>query len=330
MGKLGSRFTQQAFRGTGSDNCPHQLSGSVTMRMLSKQIKILLLAIIPLLTFSCKANESNVEKPPALPAGSNFNSYTSSFCKNTDEWDFIPKQAIYIFGERHGTIESPSFVTEFACALAEQRGGNTIILYEIRFAKESLEMLSMESPRKELEENLSKHLHAFWSKRQDGRQSEAIMSSMLRVGELRNQGLDIRIGSFGITSEQGLKLGQNNTSQAIYEAEAQNILEFSERYQTVIVLSGSAHARRHISIYEKGGIRDKVFAFLHTYGGGNEWNCQPNGCGVHKTIPFKSLPPSLDKTRSQIILRSNEDVPFDAFYFIPNNTAALPYYSQKK
>jgi len=168
----------------------------------------------------------------------------------------------------------------------------------------------------------------------DGRTSAAMMDAILQILELREQGLNIALGSIypdeNIRTkydELGLTFADEATHVNRYFQEALQILGYKDEFENVIVLSGKNHTRNHLRFFKKMELDETYMGFVQQSGGGSEWNCQPmaGGCGVHAApTPHRDIVNSSDNA-SLVILNKNEDI-FDGAFVFKTTTASHPYH----
>lgn len=200
--------------------------------------------------------------------------------------------AIFLFGERHGTNEAPSFIANFACKIAKDSDDSTIVLLELPIPDLLSDPSNKEISIEEAKRLILAEGDVYWTGSRDGRTSVAMMNAILRILYLREQGLDISLGSTMAKSDDtiegfgiDLTFADEYTFDNLYFKEAARILRYKSRFKNVIVLNGRAHTRNHIRFYKKANVETPYIGFVQGYGGGSEWNCQEDECGVHATIP---------------------------------------------
>lgn len=240
--------------------------------------------------------------------------------------------SIFLFGERHGTIEAPSFVANFACRIAVDTGEPTIVLLELPIPKE-LSDLSSEPTSLQTAQNLILSNDPHWSKGHDGRTSAAMMEAILQILHLREQGLNIALGSIypneftkSKYDDLGLYAPEETIGKNRYYQEAVQILKYKDKFTNVITLSGKVHTRNHLRFFKRIGITDIYMGFTQESGGGSEWNCQPmaGGCGTHPAPTYRRTLVEASENASIVLLDQEKDI-FDGAFIFKSTKASPPY-----
>lgn len=264
-----------------------------------------------------------------------FASYTCPYEQDLPSVTFAMESgSIFLFGERHGTLEAPSFVAGFACKIAKDSQKPTIVLLELAIP-EILSDLSAETMSVSQAQRLIVEGDDHWIKEgHDGRTSDAMMGAILQILELREQGLNIALGSIypdeNIRSkydELGLTFADEATHVNRYFQEALQILRHKDEFENVIVLSGKNHTRNHLRFFKKMGLDETYMGFVQESGGGSEWNCQPmaGGCGVHAAPTHRRDIVNSSDNASLVMLNKNEEL-FDGAFVFKTTTASHPYH----
>jgi len=245
--------------------------------------------------------------------------------------------AVFLFGESHGTEEAPDFVANFSCMIAETTEESTIVLLELAIP-EVLSELSIETLPVAKSQNLILEGDGHWGYNEDGRTSAAMMDAILQILELRDQGLNIALGSIypddDILSkydEMQLTFADEATFKNRFFLESLQISRYKESFNNVIVLSGKNHTRNHLQFFEKMDLDEPYMGFVLTSGGGTEWNCRSHGggCKVHPTrVVRKTLVDSTDD--ASLVLFNNTDEVFDGAFVFKTTTASLPFFKNQQ
>lgn len=185
----------------------------------------------------------------------------------------------YLFGEMHGTQETPKAVAEFACALSVLSDENIHLAFELtEFIPHILDVNSPNLSGDPRADVISAFPEFWLYPSGDGRRSEAVMGTILRLISLQNDGANITIGSMGLLPEQQKNISERKIKKR--EAEKVNLQSMAEGSSSVIVLSGNWHTPRYVSILnEVEGITP--ISFDHYYGEGFATNCMEE-CTVNR------------------------------------------------
>jgi hypothetical protein len=203
-----------------------------------------------------------------------------------------------VFGEVHGTRESPEFVGMLACGLAS-RGERLLIGVEHDATSNAALQKAWQLPDGQFAAALRS---LGWAGRLDGVASTAMFELLQRLHELKWRGRAIDVVAFnGFSDDAQRRRFSDLPAQGPHEAgQAENIRKAaaSGRYDHVLVLVGNLHARK--APVGDGAARFKPMAMrlgppaeittLNMRGaGGSMWNCllKPNA----QPEPGKPLPP---------------------------------------
>jgi hypothetical protein len=149
-----------------------------------------------------------------------------------------------IFGEEHGTRESPAFVAATACGLAA-KGELILVAVEHNSNMNHLLQAAWALPAAQFAAALRR---IGWEGRQDGVGSEAMFELMVRLHALKDGGRRIDIVAFnGARDDAQRERFKHLPDQGPHEAaQAENIRSAAEArpYDHVLVLVGELHARK--------------------------------------------------------------------------------------
>ncbi|PQM26917.1 hypothetical protein CVO77_18250 [Sphingopyxis lindanitolerans] len=256
----------------------------------------------------------------------------SSQCSVPKGWDAIVDRdpRFVVFGEQHGTQQAPAFIADLACALSS-KGQRTLVAVELSAADDRKLQDAWKLPANQFAGSL---LEIGWRGRKDGVASRAMFDMLVRLHDLKERGLPVRIVAFNAPrdEEQSRRFadlpgqGPHEAGQAENIAQAANGLE----YDRVLVLAGNFHARKG-SVTWRGVQFDPMARRLTQYGTtitlnmrfaeGTSWNCvlkpsanqggkpvtdQSLDCGNHPTrgsadlgpVPFIALASASDADQS--------------------------------
>ena len=207
--------------------------------------------------------------------------------------------AVAVFGEMHGTVESPAFVEAVIC-LAAERGLPIVLGVEQDHAVESATNRFVASPGADADRQ-SLLAQPFWADvKQDGRASAAMFHLIDLARQLTASGRGrVRVIAFSETAPSGQerdRLMAANIRRAVLNA---------PEFMTVL-LTGNLHSKMAVGVsfdaaYEPMGlllqrqmVGRRVFGFDVSHPGGFAWMCEmnPPGCGPHGLRGTAALPPN--------------------------------------
>lgn len=189
-----------------------------------------------------------------------------------------------IFGETHGTRESPALVGEVACALS-RRGKPVLVAVKLDASTNVRLQELWQSPVSGFRERVIRDLPGF-AGRLDGVGSEAMLDLIDGLHALSKSGRKIDVVAFnGARDAAQAQRWSRLPHQAAHEAEqAENIATAAEEKprDTVLVLVGNAHAQK--GPIEFSGLRYEPMAMRlvasgpivslnEIYASGTTWNC---------------------------------------------------------
>jgi len=256
---------------------------------------------------------SSAEAPPAEP------------CALPEGWSEVAsRQPRYVvFGELHGTQESPAFIGNLACALASQKQ-RVLVSVELDPTANVALQDAWKLPPGQFGKAL---VRAGWQARQDGVASQAMFALLVRLHGLKEAGLPIAVIAFDSDSAQEKRFSDLPGGGPREAVQAENIHEAATRgsYDQVLVLTGNAHARK--SRYGEGAASfDFMAARLAShapvvsldirYASGTAWYCQVRQ-GFHlepgQKIPDDAIECSNHPANSEIDLKRAPFIGLGAF-----------------
>ena len=217
-------------------------------------------------------------------------------CSLPSGWTQIEarKPRFVIFGETHGTRESPALVASVACALSK-RGMRLLVAVELGAETDPQLQMLWASPAAGFREAVISHL-PYFAGRKDGVASEAMLTLIEELHALARAGQKIDIVAFnGARDPSQAQRWSHLPWQAAHEAEqAENISEAANRkeYSRVLVLAGNAHAHKQLiegseAKYEPMAMRlarvGPIVSLIETYATGTMWNCIAQICAKRST-----------------------------------------------
>lgn len=222
--------------------------------------------------------------------------HSPSACSLPTGWKQVEarKPRFVIFGETHGTRESPELVGSTACALSK-RGEHILVALELAASTDPQLQALWNGPSDGFRERVMSQL-PYFANRKDGVGSEAMLALIEKLHALASAGRKIDIVAFsGARDRAQAERWSNLPWQGAHEAEqAENISQAAKRtgYSRVLVLVGNAHAQKQpivgsVSRYKPMamhlGKAGSIVSLVETYATGTMWNCVERVCGSHGT-----------------------------------------------
>jgi len=247
--------------------------------------------------------------------------------------DLAKSGSIFLFGERHGTTEAPSFITNFACALASETQEPIIVLFELPMPKSLAETSTDNIPISQAIELILAEGEFYWTREHDGRTSVAMMDAIHQILKMKEQGLNIYLGSIfpdentrSNYNDLGPTFADKDTHLNRFFQEASQIVKYKDDFENVIVLSGKNHTRNHLMFFERMRLDFNYVGFVQQSGGGTEWNCQPRlgGCGVHPANTYRRDLIKASDNGSLVMFGQDEEL-FDGALVFKATTASPPF-----
>jgi hypothetical protein len=263
-----------------------------------------------------------------------------------------------VFGEEHGTRESPELVSSIACALA-RKGHRVLVGVELSSSGNSTLQQLWDSPVEGFAQRLEDRLPDF-AHRQDGVGSEAMRGMLERLHALTREGRMIDIVAFNSNPTEE-KRWANLPGQGPHEAaQAANIASAAKKnpYDYILILVGNSHAQKQPVQFRNAKYKPmamhlasvgSVLSLGEIFGSGTAWNCilkpGPNprsgeqiaqsdlDCGSHTTAMTSGGPV---RPKTQIGLWSKAEIEsqpmddaswlsgYDGYYWFPVVHASPP------
>ena len=244
------------------------------------------------------------------------------------------KPHFVIFGETHGTRESPALVASVACALSK-RGKRLLVAVELGAETDPQLQMLWARPSEGFRRAVMSQL-PYFAGRQDGVASEAMLNLIDELHALARAGQNIDIVAFsGARDREQAQRWSHLPWQAAHEAEqAENISEAANRrrYSLVLVLAGNAHAQKQVIRgpeeyeYEPMAMRlaqaGPIVSFIEIYATGTMWNCVAHVCAQRET----SGSPVRPRTPIGLWTSPQRDwlAGYDGYYWFPVVHASPP------
>jgi hypothetical protein len=230
-------------------------------------------------------------------------------------------ERILVVGDWHGTVEVPAAFLGIVCEAAE-RGPVTVAL-EMPETERFRFDLAMQAPTEAAARNAFLHGDFGNPRKDDGRNSGAMLDMMVGFWRLKAAGRDVSIHPF-MPMESVIR----GRDQAWWELEMAYGMSraLAERPDArVLVFVGDLHARKKgherlpdIGVPAAGHLNAPDTFTLHiAQQGGESWNCQPE-CGVH---PSNGVD---DPEARGIILEPFDDGAYDGVLAVGPTTASPP------
>ena len=208
-------------------------------------------------------------------------------CDPLPGWGEVAEEAqgkYLLFGESHGSAESPAVVAEYVCAVAQD--GPVLLAVEFSSTNDEGWQRAWAAPPDRFRETLLTEVPE-WRGRSDGVASEAMLAMLERLHALKSSGLPIDIVAFNGASGDAQRAAFTGLpGQEPHEAaQAANIRKAAQMkdYAHVVVLVGNLHAMK--APVSLGGVTIRPMAMMlaepehvvsldmHT-DGGETWGCQ--------------------------------------------------------
>lgn len=194
---------------------------------------------------------------------------------------------VVFFGERHGNRETPAVFRTAVCEFLKFTNGEVRVALELPTGiQTSLDKyLQSNGDTEALEEFLS---HRFWKRPrvvQDGRSSMAMLDLIEALRVLRASTRKLA----SVTAFDGV-VHMNETRDAVMADLINKLSQISDD-DVVLVLTGSAHARRTPAVHMRGFIpaasliTDEMVTVLVLPESGDSWNCLGKGDCESSPVP---------------------------------------------
>ncbi|MFL5297869.1 MAG: hypothetical protein ACJ798_15950 [Phenylobacterium sp.] len=207
-------------------------------------------------------------------------------CEPLPGWErlFAAKPAVVWVGEVHGTAEEPKLFGDIVCLAAKSQSPPLVAL-ERDAQEQPLWDAFLQSDGAEVARHAFLQGRAWNWEIQDGRSSKAMLALAERLRQLKRQGriLGVAVIQPKLDTPDAAEHEQR-MARAVTDAGA------AHPGSMVLVLSGNAHARKG-----EGSARSQTYRLAAAYlpaastvsvfirsGPGEAWNCQEDGCGIHK------------------------------------------------
>jgi hypothetical protein len=325
--------------------------GPLEVRRMFDKVKASPLFLLGFLVFGQGANANPaVNVVPKAVSIAQMKQPDEAKCKLPAGWNSVEdlKPEFVIFGELHGTQQSPAFVGDVVCALAAS-GKRILLGVEFDASLDPQFQTAWKLPHETFAQALSK---AGWAGRRDGVASEAMFDLLVRLHALKSRGAAISIVAFNGMKDKEQRgrfaalLGQNSHEAA--QAENIQIAARAKTYDLTLVLVGNLHAMKRT--VERPGIAFEPMAMrlaasnsvvtLEMKGsGGSAWNCQLKAgfvpqagqpitddaitCAIYDTKPDAGLEGTLPTT-IRLYSGTQFSNSYDGFFAVGKMTGSRP------
>lgn len=235
-------------------------------------------------------------------------------CEPLQGFDATRSAQVVVFGDMHGTVQSPAIFAQAACLFERQLDGQRgIIGLELPESFNAyFDRIGVESAEKVWSRARS---DVFWDEFRDGRHSAAMW-------ELTHGLIDLSARSHGSLRLRAIARQPIDVDGAALLVSSMKSFGASR----ALILIGNAHARmfrmqgqnsepfaRHVA---DAGL--SVLSLNVQAGGGKAWWCAPE-CGVH---PFFATP---EKGGVKVVLLADTKAqPWHGYYYVPEMTLSHP------
>jgi hypothetical protein len=298
--------------------------------------------ILFLVLASCSSNVSRADQLTAMAA-------EKAWAEPVPGWAAVAakKPKYVIFGELHGTKESPQFIAKLASGLANQ-GKRILVAVELSANTD----LNVQKAWAGSPADFAATLTATgWAGRNDGVTSAAMLDMLTQLHLEKSHGASIAITAFNGARDDAQSERLNSNTDAGHEAtQAENIVQAANRgqYDYVLILVGNAHAMKKEITFTGSPYKPmamhlervgKTISLAMDYGSGTAWNCQlpagfqvPAGQAVTWDMPSCANHPTSSNAEPrngpQIVLgaklRYAEARAFDGIYWVGPITGSVP------
>jgi hypothetical protein len=193
-----------------------------------------------------------------------------------------------LFGEMHGTAETPALFADFVCAAAQ--AGPVVVGLEIDHAEQTaIDSFLASDGRAAALARLRATDHFTYGR--DGRASLAMLAMIERLGALKAAGLLIRVEAFA--PPMALSGSQTPYEKAMAERWRSSLA--AAPGARFIGLVGNVHAMRSAVFgFEPAAMhmpREDLLTLNYAPVGGSAWACREDGCKPHDVGPTGFIAP---------------------------------------
>lgn len=232
----------------------------------------------------------------------------------------LPNGHLVVFGEVHGTVETPALVGEYVCSLASK--GNRVTL-GLEIPSEEQSRLNNYMTSNGLPSDRSKLLTGqFWTRelqRQDGRSSSAVLKLIDRARQIKVNGGNIRLVAIDKPSANQSR-DASMATVIKYEMAASPDADF-------VVLTGNVHASKAKESTFGQNFQSTAFylidaspiTILVAFRKGTAWVCMTGSCGSRRMHSSWANERTLGYLNG-----ASQRAGFDGIYLLDTITASPP------
>lgn len=202
-------------------------------------------------------------------------------CHTPSGLQLLPASGLVTFGELHGTVESPQFVSRVACAMSSAGGPVVVALEWPSDLQPSIDEY-INLPTADISRVTS---NAFFNGSNDGRASGAMIQLVRDIKKLRTNGANISIAAF----DAGRNASPSNRDASRDVMMAMNLRDVLQKNSNALVLAltGNIHSRIVRGVAWNAALEPMMFHLrdlstlslnvLHETG--SAWVCSNSECG---------------------------------------------------
>lgn len=225
---------------------------------------------------------------------------------------------VIVFGELHGTRESPEFVGRFLCTASHQ-GQRVVLALEIPVEEQARidAFLASDGDVLDVQRLLSGE---FWTRStHDGRSSTAMLDLIKTARKMREAGAEVSILAFARYDDRPGDAAMAEVIASVLDADSM---------LHAVVLVGNAHSDKSSDARWDAGSRTlghhlaerfDTLAFRMKSAGGSFWACVSGRCGVHErngAVPLVLAP--------GVLALEGGSSAHDGYYFVGTTSASPP------
>ena len=284
---------------------------NLAMRRRSSSLAFLPLMVAALIVgVGCGSKGRQQGQPSSESSGHASN--ISCGAKPTGIDSLLEPGALTVFGEMHGTAETPAFVANVTCHAA-QNGREVIVGLEIPNSLQGqvdrfLQSAGAPADVEALVEG------QFWTF-EDGRSSKAMLALLDHLRLLAQTGMKLRVALF-----DGMFMSQDQRDPGM----AANIAAAIEKspQAVTLILVGNLHARMDSERWMSWHLakrHPRLRTLNVAYSGGSAWVCTGDGCG-----PMDLSGKDRGKEQFVELLAKPDDKGYGGLFYLGAVTASMP------
>ncbi len=214
-------------------------------------------------------------------------------CEKIEGLEALKSKRFVVFGELHGTAESPKFVGEVVCANSKYDRTVLALEWPIDLSPAVRAYLASKDEASAYQSLLA---NSYWRTRMpDGKSSEAMLSLVRRIHFLRSRNHDIEVVLFDEPTENEGRSSSLEREQRMADR-LKTVLDDKSRNARIYVLTGNLHSRLTKGVawnkeFESLAYRlrdEKPLSFNLAHSGGTAWICSRRDACHEQT--FRATP----------------------------------------